>query len=256
MNRAFVHRLWLLLLVGLSACLHRPPVQTIDSDWTSPLDADLRAAVAAADSEFKQNGWNIRMRWAGVRASAYDLERGPLGEPLRQSAPVVYAVDYPARGKCFLSPEASSATYLVRLAREHVGGGQYGPPRIIGLSPVNGDGEPTGREVVCAAADNARGGVHAQGEAAAASQPEATEDTEAPKDEPVYDPEETLAKLSPTLPRSCREYARSTCTNPDIAPGTDRKAFCEDLVERTNADGQKPKADKRCKAMIKATARP
>jgi hypothetical protein len=161
-SRTSVALLSALVISGCASLFHPPLVKTIDGDWSSALDGDLRVAVAHADQYFTENGWPIQMRWAGVRSSSYYVERNEIGVPLRQSVQMLYAFYYPAQNKCFLSYQAQSPRYQVRLARENMGGGSYGPPQIIGFPPLRG-ADPIGPEVVCAAIDSARGGVHLPG---------------------------------------------------------------------------------------------
>lgn len=160
-------RTWIALLSALfvSGCASwfRPPlVKTIDGEWASALDGDLKLAVAHADQDFAQHGWPIQLRWAGLHGSSYYVERNEFGVPLRESVQMVYAFYYPAQNKCFLSYQAQNPVYQVRLSRENTGGGSYGPPQIIGFAPLAG-ADPVGPEVVCAAIDSARGGVRGPG---------------------------------------------------------------------------------------------
>jgi hypothetical protein len=160
----------LLTLSGCFSLLPRAPVNALDGDFSSPLDEDLRAAVATANKEFPHMGehWNVHVRWAGVLGGApYRVDRDPAtGRPLRQLAPVIYAWDGAADGKCFLSRDLHQATAPdVFLVRENLGGDHYGPPHIGGSPPINGQGKPTGSEIVCAGADSAKGGIHVQAQA-------------------------------------------------------------------------------------------
>jgi hypothetical protein len=136
------------------------PATSIDSDWTTPLDTDLRAAAPKLEAAMKARGFQMDLQWIGARGPEYGIERGPLGEPLRKRVLAMYAFRVPSSGKCFLQGDGAFAQHVM-LAREHLGGGQYGPPRIIGYDPMNGDGKPVGREVVCDAPAKAKGGAHA-----------------------------------------------------------------------------------------------
>jgi hypothetical protein len=144
----------LVLVVASSGCLFHVPVN-LDESWASPLDDDLRLAVDAARTEFPTLGWNIQIKWAGARGSIYAIKRGITGEPIRESASVVYGYTLPsAPGTCYLLPAGAS------MVRENLGGGSFAPPHIVSLQPVRPDGSSTGDTVSCSALDKARGGVH------------------------------------------------------------------------------------------------
>ena len=248
-------------LVGFVGCVPPPPVASLDGHYESPLNGDLREAVKASETQFRS--MNVKVRWAGIRyeGSTYAVERGPLGEPLRESVLVLYGFDFPARNKCFLSYEPLSGEYNPRMSREHLGGGKYGPPHFIGMPPLGASGDPTGREVICSALDEASGGVHAgdasnDGTALAGGSPptaDAASTTSATVNGSGGDGTGALANLSPALPKACADYAKAACSNPKLPAGTDRAYFCTNLVEQTNALGKKPNADKTCKGMLKAT---
>ena len=254
----------------LTGCARQATVQTIGSNWAPSLNDDLRLAVEGTEADFSQRGWDIHVKWAGARGSTYRIERGPLGEPMRESVPVLYAFEYPSRSKCYLSVEVHGGQWETRLAREHLGGGQYGPPHFLGISPIKHNGDPAGNEVDCAAIANVNGGVHvgAGGEAplssiappdaaptaATAASPQPTSGQSSGDARP-YDPEDALSQLAPGLPPSCRSYARAACSGADLPATKDRKRFCEDVVARTNARGKQPSAEKACRTMLAHVAR-
>src|ERR1700679_3502753 len=92
------------LLPVLAGCLFHPKtIENINDDWTSALDRDLGAAVASAPRDFSSKGWNVELKWAGARGNAYQIERGPTGEPIRELTSVVYGYSLPSDPtKCYL----------------------------------------------------------------------------------------------------------------------------------------------------------
>jgi hypothetical protein len=235
-----------LLAVGCAA--FRPHVdQTIDDDWTSQLDGDLKTAVDHSEVYFADRGWKIELRWAGLHSSSYAIERGPTGEPIRKSVDMVYVFYHPVLKRCFYSIGAS-------LIREHLGGGRYGEPQFYERAPVNDDGSPVNGEVVCSAVDTAKGGVrvHVAGTAPSstavvASAPESST-TVASTSDPV-------TRLAPELPKPCADYVRAACTRADRPSGTDQNHFCSDLVDKMNMRGLQSGAEKKCRTMLKNQAR-
>jgi hypothetical protein len=95
--------------------------------------------------------------WIGARAAEYEVVHGELGEPLRQQVMVMYAFQTPD-GKCWLHGNGVLADHVF-VAREHMGGGHYGPPRVIGYDPMIGN-NAFGDPLQCDAADRVKGGVH------------------------------------------------------------------------------------------------
>ena len=169
-----------ILLMFIPGCIsfhafERTPVTKIDSDWTSPLDGDLRVALADFITNCKKKAWPIQIRWAGVRGTSYAVEQNDFGQPVRQSSEAMYAFAYPARGKCYLSPKSHDIQYQTRLARDHLGGGRYGTPYVSSMSPFTGADSLNDSvdEVVCSAIDDAKGGIRvgADGTIAAAPSP-------------------------------------------------------------------------------------
>jgi hypothetical protein len=261
-----------LALFALPGCfnlLPQKPIESLGGEYSSPLDDDLRQAVATANKEFPHMGdhFNVHVRWAGVLQGAnYTVVRDPAtGLPQRQIAQVIYAFDGPG-GKCFLSRFLNQTSYPnVYLARENLGGGRYGAPHINGSPPIDGQGKPTGSEIRCAAVDDVKGGVHADGAKATAQQDVPSTDSTSPTSaaatpnaaspgdatKPAFDADKALADLTPAVSTSCRTYTRTACLNPKLPAGSDRAYFCKSLVQRANASAKQPNAEKVCKGMLK-----
>lgn len=252
---------WLGVFVSLSGCfpfMHPVVVSDFSGRWDSRLNDDLRVAVADFDRELQ--GSPIRMRWAGVLGQNYEVLRDPAGNPLRQWVEIVYVFTYPERHKCYRNYVGSSAEYLVVMAREHLGGGQYGPPRIAGMSPLNERNNPRGQEAICSAADGAVGGIHLGGEstetlsaAAPAPSVSAKTNSQATEQDQTAPVSSSLSALVPGVGPFCRQYAQAACTNPTIPATVDRQSFCAHLVTQTNADAASPGAEKACKTKLKNT---
>src|SRR5262249_35018344 len=98
------------------------PATSIDSDWTTPLDNDLRAAAPQLETAMKTKGFKMDVQWLGARGHEYAIERNQLGEPVRKRVLVMYAYKIPSSGKCFLQGDGVLAQDVM-LAREHLGGG-------------------------------------------------------------------------------------------------------------------------------------
>ncbi len=257
MNRTLIpFILAVLAMTPSSGCaLFRPVVvQTIDDDWTSPLDSDLQIAVDHSDAYFAEYNGKVQLRWAGVRGASYGIERGPTGEPIRKAVSLLYVFYMPAQNKCFLSPRASPP-YDVRLAREHLGGGRYGEPEIMGMTPVNGD-DPIGDEVLCSALATVKGGVHAHVRPGDSSSPPAVSTAPAPAAKPkAIADADPVTRLSLALPKPCADYVRAACSRPSLPSGTNRDHFCSELVDKMNTRGMQPGADKKCRALVRNQTR-
>ncbi len=154
-----------LIVCSTSACAlaKRPPAQTIQGTWNSPLDGDLKIAADSFESTAQSHAWPLHLLWAGARGNDYEIYRGPTGQPENEWVPVLYVVQYTASGKCYLSYETYDQSSMTTMSRQHLGGGRYGPPRINSIDAVKSDEgrfEPSGDEILCGAAESVKGGVH------------------------------------------------------------------------------------------------
>lgn len=127
---------------------------SVAADWTSPLDGELAQAAADLQRRWHARGQELHVVWAGTRGQVYEIERGPSGEPVRKKVTALLTFAVPGAGRCYLHDEAA-------LSRDHLGGGQYGPPSIRGGDLLDLDGKPRGRELACGDVAKAKGGAHA-----------------------------------------------------------------------------------------------
>jgi hypothetical protein len=149
----------LLLTLLATACGPQKPYTTLDSsNWSTPLDGDLKVAVQHLPDGLKDLGYpNVHVMWAGARKGEYELLRGPTGELVRKYAQIAYAFQLPD-GKCYIDMDFStlgSGPMLVRES-EH---GSYAEPRITGYAPPKG-GYGGRHEITCDAVTTAKTGVH------------------------------------------------------------------------------------------------
>jgi hypothetical protein len=145
-----------LVVLGCNMNMLAGPPQKVAGNWSSPLENDLRKALANANSTFAQKGWNLQIRWAAVKQTVYEIGRGPTGVPISEVAEMMFVYSVPAApGKCFIQPAGWN-----QLVRQNVGGDSYGPPYLnVPLQPVRPNGSATGSEIPCAELDKAQGGI-------------------------------------------------------------------------------------------------
>lgn len=241
------------------ACGPQKPAESIQQDWTSPLDSDLAQAAPRLEESLKAKGMEVHVLWAGARAPEYSIERGPLGDPVRKTVMAMYVFELPSTGKCYMQGDGVLADHVF-LARENTGGGQYGPPRIEGYDPLGTSGRAMGGEILCSAAPKAKGGAHAPfgphapANDAASGAPAPAADAPTTAAQPAAStPDDALAKLNPQLPDSCQQYARLRCTQP-LPAAAKRMPFCEGVIRSVNGMATKPNADASCSTML-ATAK-
>jgi hypothetical protein len=159
-----------LALITLGCHIQLQPPQNISGNWSSPLENDLRAALATAQDTFPRRGWNVQILWAAVKQPQYHIGRGPTGVPISEVAEMMFVYSVPsAPGKCFIQSAGWN-----QLVRQNVGGDSYGPPYLnVPLRPVHNDGSPTGAEIPCSDLDKAQGGIRV-----GANEPSPTQPTE------------------------------------------------------------------------------
>ncbi len=256
----------LVVFAALAAqgCVPIAPLEHIDgagSAWDSPLNGDLRLAIADFQAKARKENLPFQIKWAGVRGSSYDVVRGPSGQPLGKAVDVVFVFLDTSTNKCHLNfVNQSGPQYYGRLVRQNEGGSAYGPPEMaVHFNQLADESyqHARTREVLCSAVDEVKGGVHIADEGATPPPTQTTAgQVEGPSStDPVsgaYDPEQTLASLAPGVAPACHDYARAACTNPRLPAGTNRQSFCEALVAQTNAKAGSPKAQATCKTMLKS----
>jgi len=140
-------------MLAIAGCTQKPYTTLGNENWSSPMDGDLKIAMAGLSTAMADTGdTNVHPLWAGARFHQYELYRETTGIVVRKYAQIEFAFSLP-NGKCYLDSDFSTLESGPMLVRESVNG-RFEAPHITGFIPAEND-----HEILCSAVTAATSGV-------------------------------------------------------------------------------------------------